>query len=475
MRSPLPVMLLACFMAMLSCNPAGSERGNGQVVMPQLTDQQLLDTIQQRTFQYFWDGAEPLSGLARERFHVNGIYPENDKNIITSGGSGFGLMALVVGMERGFITRTEGIARLERITGFLETCDRFHGVWPHWLNGETGKVKPFSPRDNGGDLVETAYLVQGLITVREYLDPADEKEASLRERMTGLIDGVEWDWHQKGGEPVLYWHWSPDYGWEMNHQVRGYNECLITYVLGASSKTHPISTDAYHQGWARGGGIRGENYMYGLLLDMNHHGDTAYGGPLFWSHYSYLGLDPRNLEDTYSRYWQHNVNHVMIDYLYCVENPHQYKGYGENCWGLTASYSVNGQALEAPREEQVKMANSLPAGYSAHSPARDLGVISPTGALSSFPYAPEEAMKAARYFYDSLGTRLMGPYGFYDAFSLDCDWFPQLYLAIDQGPIVVMIENHRSGLLWELFMRNQDVRDGLTRLGFSYEEEHSEN
>jgi hypothetical protein len=233
----------------------------------------------------------------------------------------------------------------------------------------------------------------------------------------------------------------------MNHQVRGFNECLITYVLGASSPTHPITPEAYHSGWARDGAIRDQHKKYGLLLDMKHNGNEEYGGPLFWIHYSFLGLDPRGLHDDYSAYWQHNVNHSLINYHYCVENPQGYEGYGENCWGLTASYS--------------------PRGYAAHSPARDLGVISPTAALSCFPYTPEASMKAARFFYDSLGSKLWGTYGFYDAFSLDKDWFPQRYLAIDQGPIVVMIENHRTGLLWELFMSNGEVRTGLENLGFS--------
>lgn len=439
--------LLAAILVLASCNRSSAE-GSDAIDMKILTDEQLLDTIQYRTFQYFWDGAEPVSGLARERYHVDGDYPQNDKHIITSGGSGFGLMALIVGMERGFIKRVEGIERLEKNLEFLEKSDRFHGAWSHWLNGETGEAKPFSKKDNGGDIVETAYLVQGLLTMKQYLNSGSPEEALLQDRITRLCDEVEWDWYQKGGEPVLFWHWSPNYGWEMNHKVRGYNECLIAYVMASSSNTHPISEDAYHQGWARNGAIRGENRQYGLLLDLNHHGDTLYGGPLFWSHYSYLGLDPRHLKDAYSDYWQHNVNHVLIDYYHCVENPHNYKGYGEDCWGLTASYSLN--------------------GYAAHSPSRDLGVISPTAALSSFPYTPVQSMQAARFFYDSLRTRLLGPFGFYDAFSLEEEWFPQRYLAIDQGPIVVMIENHRTGLLWDLFMKNEEVQRGLTRLGFSF-------
>jgi hypothetical protein len=440
------IFFLLPAVALTSCGNASANQNPEENQI--LTDSQLLDTIQHLTFQYFWDGAEPVSGLARERFHVDGIYPQDDKHIITSGGGGFGLMALVVGMERGFITRDQGILRLQKIIDFLEKSDRFHGAWPHWLNGETGKVKPFSRKDNGGDLVETAYMVQGLLTVRPYLSTENAVEADLQKRITKLCNEVEWDWYQKGGEAVLYWHWSPDYGWEMNHHIRGYNECLITYVLGASSITHPITPDAYHQGWARGGNISGENYKYELLLDLNHNGAAEFGGPLFWSHYSYLGLDPRNLKDAYSEYWKHNVNHTLIDYHYCVENPHNFKGYGENCWGLTASYSIQ--------------------GYSAHSPARDLGVISPTAALSSFPYTPVQSMQAARFFYDSLRAKLLGPYGFYDAFSMEENWFPQRYLAIDQGPIVVMIENHRTGLLWDLFMSNKEVQTGLNLLGFSY-------
>jgi hypothetical protein len=465
------MVILIIFIALLfSCNQQvpGKSSNIIKVEMPVLNDEQLLDTIQYRTFRYFWDGAEPLSGMARERFHVDGIYPQNDHNIVTSGGSGFGLMAIIVGIERGFISRDQGIRRLTKIINFLEKSDRFHGAWPHWLNGKTGKVKPFSLKDNGGDLVETSYLVQGLLTVRQYLNGEASAENELKRRIISLIAGIEWDWYQKDGETVLYWHWSPEYDWEMNHRIRGYNECLITYVLGASSKTHPITTEAYHYGWARRGKIKGNNYAYDLLLDMNHNGCKEYGGPLFWSHFSYLGLDPRNLKDSYSDYWQHNSNHVKINYHYCVENPKGYKGYGENCWGLTASYSVDKKVIEADTDRKKEVAEMAPVRYSAHAPGRDIGVISPTAALSSFPYSPEESMKAARYFYDSLGARLMGPYGFYDAFSLEYDWFPKRYLAIDQGPVIVMIENYRSGLLWDLFMKNKEVQNGLEKLGFSY-------
>lgn len=414
-----------------------------------ISDDSLMTLVQYRTFQYFRDGAEPVSGMARERFHADGEYPENDMNVITSGGSGFGVMAILAGIERGFITREQGYFQLRKIVDWLEKADRFHGAWPHWMYGETGKVKPFSTKDNGADLVETAYLIQGLLTVREYFRDGSDAEKALAEDIDKLWREVEWSWFTKGGENVIYWHWSPDYGWDMNFAVEGYNECLILYVLAASSPTWPVSPEAYHQGWARSGGINGETSKYGLTLELKHNGAPEYGGPLFWSHYSFLGLDPRNLADKYADYWEHNTHHALINWNWCVENPLNFKGYSKDCWGLTASYSVK--------------------GYSAHAPGEntDLGVISPTAAISSIPYTPEQSLDAIRYFYDHYGERLFGQFGFYDAFSEQDEWFPQRYLAIDQGPEVVMIENYRSGLFWKLFMGCPEIKEGLEKLGFT--------
>lgn len=413
-----------------------------------LIDDALLTLVQQRTFNYFWDGAEPNSGLARERYHMDDVYPDHDKHVVTSGGSGFGVMAILVGIERGFVSREEGVKRIVRIIDFLEQADRYHGAWPHWLNGETGKTIPFSPKDDGADLVETAYLMQGLLAVRQYLADDNEQEQSLAKRIDTLWREVEWEWFTQNGQNVLYWHWSPNYGWEMNHQIRGYNECLITYVLAASSPTHAVSSDVYHAGWARSGDIVRQPADSKLSLVLKHNGAGEKGGPLFWAHYSYLGLDPRDLKDRYADYWQHNVSHTLLNRQHCVDNPKNYKGYGEQCWGLTASYSIN--------------------FYAAHGPDNDLGVISPTAALSSFPYTPKESMQALNYFYHDLGDKIFGDYGYYDAFSEHENWYPQKYLAIDQGPIVVMIENYRSGLLWDLFMSCPEIQYGLDKLDFIY-------
>jgi hypothetical protein len=442
----LRLLSLPLLLIVITCSPQ-KQAAVETAVKPSISDDSLLTLVEYRTFQYFWDGAEPTSGAARERYHSDNVYPENDKHIITSGGTGFGVMAILVGIERKFITRKQGYERLNKLVNWLEKADRFHGVWPHWLNGETGKVRPFSPDDNGADLVETSYLLQGLLCVRQYFKDGNQQEKALAAKIDKLWREVEFDWH-RNGKNVLYWHWSPDKKWKMNFAVEGYNECLIMYVLAAGSPTHTIPAAAYHEGWARNGGMKNDpaHQQYGYHLSLKHNGAPQFGGPLFWSHYSFLGLDPHNLKDDYADYWEHNTNHTLINRQYCLENPKKFKGYGENCWGLTASYSIR--------------------GYAAHSPNEDLGVISPTAALSSFPYTPTESMKVVRHLYEDLGDKVFGEFGFYDAFSEQENWYLPRYLAIDQGPAIVMIENHRSGLLWKLFMSSPEVQVAKTKLGF---------
>ncbi|MEN3324974.1 glucoamylase family protein [Mariniflexile soesokkakense] len=413
----------------------------------ELSDEIILDSIQKQTINYFWEGAEPNSGLARERLHMDDIYPTSPKNTVTTGGSGFGLMAILVGIERGFIDKNEAFARFDKIVDFLDKADRFHGVWPHWLNGETGKTVPFSKKDNGGDLVETAFLVQGLLTVSEYYKKGNEQEQTLVAKIDKLWKEVEWDWYTKNGEDVLYWHWSPEFGWDMDFPVGGYNECLIMYVLAAASPTHPIKPSVYHKGWAKDGEIVSSEKFYGEDLVLNYYEhDESPVGPLFWAHYSYVGLNPKGLSDKYADYWKLVHNQAKIHYKYAVDNPKNYKGYGDSLWGLTSSYSTK--------------------GYKGHRPGNDLGVIAPTAALSSFPYTPKESMQMLKKMYKDHDS-LIGKYGPYDAFSLEYDWFLPRYLAIDQGPIPVMIENYRTGLLWKLFMANEDVKNGLEKLGFT--------
>lgn len=404
---------------------------------PVISDDALLTLVQQQTFNYFWSGGHPVSGMARER--------NNSGDLVTSGGTGFGIMAIPVAISRSFISRTEGLQRTTQIVDFLKNnCTKYHGAFAHWINGATGATIPFSPNDNGGDLVETSFLMQGLLVARQYFNTADPAEVTLRNNINALWDGVEWNWYRKNAENILYWHWSPTAGWAINAQVRGWNEALITYVMGASSRTDAIPNIVYHNGWANNGAIRNNNSYYGYQLPLG----PPNGGPMFFEHYSFLGINPTGLADTYANYQTQTTNHTKINYEYCKANPRNYFGYSESCWGLTAS--------DIPDN-----------GYNASEPNNDLGVIAPTAALSSFPYAPVESMKALKFFYYTLGDKLWGPNGFYDAFSLKDAWFAGSTLAIDQGPMIVMIENYRTGLIWNLFTSCPEVKDGMRNLGFT--------
>jgi hypothetical protein len=415
----------------------------------ELDEEQLLDMVQYYTFRYFFHGAEPNSGMAPERIHIDGNYPDKDPHIVTTGGTGFGIFGLLAGIERGWITQEQGLARFEKMVAFLEKADRYHGIWPHWLDGQTGKAKPFSQHDDGADLVESAFLMQGLLAAREYYKNGNAAEQALASRIDVLWKAMDWSWHTKEGKDILYWHWSPNYGWRMNFPLEGYNECLIAYVLAASSPTYPIDAKAYHQGWARGGKIRNPVQAFGYDLQLKHNYAEEFGGPLFWAHYSYLGLDPRGLKDAYADYWQENQNQTLINREWCIQNQGKFKGYGEDLWGLSASYSIN--------------------FYNAHHPGNDTGVITPTAALSSMPYSYAASMKVLKNLYYNYGDKVFGRYGFYDAMSPEHDFFPKWYLAIDQGPIVAMIENYRTGLGWRLFMQAPEIKPGLEKLGFSYD------
>jgi hypothetical protein len=403
---------------------------------PIISDNALLDKVQQQTFKYFWDFAHPVSGLARER--------NTSGETVTSGGSGFGIMTIPVAINRNFITRAEGLARMQKIVGFLKnTAQKFHGAFPHWLNGTSGTVIPFSTKDNGADLVETSYLIQGLLCARQYFNDVGAAETALRNDINTIWNGVEWSWFRQGTQNVLYWHWSPNYNWEMNMPIRGWNECLITYVLAASSTTYGIPAVVYTNGWKGATGFVNGNTYYGYPLPLG----PAQGGPLFFSHYSFLGINPNGLSDASANYATQTKNHTLINYNYCKANPRGYFGYSDSVWGLTAS--------------------DIQTGYTASSPTNDVGVIAPTAALSSFPYTPAESMAALKFFYYVLGDKLWKEYGFVDAFSLHDLWFASSFLAIDQGPIIVMIENYRSGLLWNLFTSCPEVKSGMLSLGFS--------
>jgi hypothetical protein len=442
-------LLVPTFVFLLCCsNTSDIKEGESIQESVQLTDEQAMDQVQKDAIKYFWDYAEPNSKLGRERYHTDN--PGFEANKVTTGGSGFGLMSLIVGVERGFIPRAEAVSRMTTAMDFLDKADRFHGAWSHLIDGTTGQAISFGNKDDGGDIVETAFLCQGLIAVREYFKNGNAEEKTLSDKADKLWKGVEWSWYTNG-DNAMYWHWSPTYQWEMKFKLEGYNECLIAYIMGAASPTYPIPNAAYHEGWARSGTIATAKTQYGIPLVFKYNTVSGNAGPLFWAQYSYLGLDPSQLTDKYANYWELTQNQTKIVNKYCIDNPKKWNGYSEKCWGLTASYSRNTDGTT---------------GYSAHDTDNDLGVITPTAALSSFPYTPVESMKFLHYLYDEKKSTYVGIAGPYDAISPHYNWVTPRYLAIDQGTIAPMIENHRTGLLWKLFMNAPEVKQGLKNLGF---------
>ncbi len=429
------ILASALLVAALSCKSPG-----GFVLTAE--DEALLDSIERRTIRYFTDFPGEYSGMARERNN------DQNGNIVTVGGGGFGIMAIIAGAQRGYYPKEEAVARIGMITEFLRNVPRFHGAWAHWYVDETGQPFSFSEFDDGGDLVETAFMAQGLLTARQWLR-REGTDGLLQRQIDTLWREIEWNWYTRGTDS-LYWHWSPKYEWKMNHRITGYDETLITYILGASSPTYPISRKCYETSYKQSSYYYNGKKYFGIELPLG----MDYGGPLFFSHYSYLGLDPRGLCDGYTNYFERNRAHSLIHVEYAKANPNGWPGYGEDLWGFTSS-------------------DDPYLGYSGHYPGTpdDNGTVSPTAAVSSIVYTPEESMRAIRRFVE-LG--MMGPYGLYDAYNErlpEGERIVKHYLAIDQGPEAVMIENFRSGLLWDLFMSAPEVREGLERLGFYYEEQ----
>jgi hypothetical protein len=419
-----------------------------------MSDEELLTMIQEACFRFYWEGAEEHSGLSKENI-------PGRQNMIAMGAAGFGMMALIAGTERKFISRSESVDRFLRIVNFLERTETFHGAFSHFVDGPTKKVEPFfGSRDNGGDLVETSFLVQGLLAARAYFDKEDLKEQEIRDKITRMWEKIEWDWYRK--EPrnkFLVWHWSPDQQWIINHSLIGWNETMITYLLAIASPTHSVPASMYYSGWASldskarfyrkswgqtddGSMYKNGNTYFGIPLPVG----VSNGGPLFFIHYSYLGYDPHKLNDAYTNYFENNRNIALINHRYCIENPGNYKDYSDSCWGLTAGDG--------------------PFNYSASEPVlrMDNGKIVPTGAIASFPYTPEQSMKALKNFYNNYGYFLWGEYGFRDAFNLTQNWCSEIFMGLNQAPMVVMIENYRTGLLWNLFMKIPDVQNGLQKL-----------
>lgn len=418
-----------------------------------MTDDELLNMVQQAQFNYYWDGASKNAGMAIE------IKP-GDQNQIALGSSGFGLMALVVGIDRGFVTREEGVDRMLKIVRFLKKADRFHGVWPHFIDDRTGKAMPyFGKYDDGGDLIETAFVAQGFFAARQYFDRDTPKEKELRDTMTQLYNEIEWDWYRKTPDSdFLYWHWSPNHEFHISHPLIGWNEAAIAYLMGIASPTHPIPASLWHSGWAgtsptavkyrrnwsrttKGDHFVNGNTYYGHRLDVGE----GNGAELFFAQFSFLGFDPRGIRDKYTNYFKNNRNLALISQAYAIDNPEGHVGYGADAWGQSAGVHTGGGRAR---------------------PADDNGTLTVHASLGMMPFVPEESMKALRHYYRDLGDRTWSTYGFVDGFNQDENWHEEAYMALNQAQTVIMIENHRTGLIWKLFMSNPEIAPALKAIGF---------
>ncbi len=395
--------------------------------------QPVLDEWQRKTFNFFYEGADPTSGMAYEGTERG--------TTITSGGSGFGVMAIIVGAERGWITRQQAAEQTRKIVKFLGKADRFKGMWSHWYNPD-GTAFPFGNQVKTGDVIESSFMMAGLLAASEYYNSNSAIETEIRDSVASFWNTMDWKFYAQSGKS-LYWLWfSQDNRFEL--EIKGWNEGLIAYILALGApESNTIPESVYTQGWQNNGGFSHPNRSYyGYNLPL---GETK-GGPLFFAHYSFLGLNPTMMEDQYANYWVQNVAHTMINRHYCLkEAPPAYK-YDEQNWGLTACYG-----------------GKPPWDYKARSPMNDDGVIAPTAALSSYPYTPFYSTQVLLNL--AKNPLVHGKYGFADSYALSTNTSEKRHLAIDQGPIVLMIENYRSGLIWNLMMKNEHVKLGLSRAG----------
>lgn len=436
----------------------GRESAQSDVVTAdtrELSDDELLDMLQEAAFRYYWEASSVRTGMARE--NVPG-----DDRILATGATGLGISALVAAVDREFITRDQGLERLETIVSFLERAPRYHGAWSHYYNDETGETMPlFGMYDNGGDIIETSYMIQGLLTARGYFKRDAPREQALGKRITALWHAVEWDWYRASPDsPYLYWHWSPQWGFQISHPLVGFNETLATYLFAIASPTHPVPASMYYSGWAsqdkraqdyrQGWSKSADGKLYangktysGIELDVG----VGSGGPLFFIHYIFMGFDPHALRDRYTdSYFENSRRIAEINRAWSIENRYEFEGYGPDAWGLTASFGFNGYTTPAP------------------DPWYDEGTITLTGALSSFPYTPEASMAAFKHFYRERGAELWGVYGPRDNYNPGQHWVSAHTMGLNQAPIVAMVENHRTGLLWRSFMSNPEIGEMLKKL-----------
>jgi hypothetical protein len=436
----------------------GSAAPVGSTSQPfQVTPQQgaFLDQLERDTFAFFWETTPSGTGLTPDRA------PGTDVSSVAA--VGFALTAYLIGAERGYVTRA---AAAERTLVTLRTLWQapqgpgargaagYRGLFYHFVDGRAGLRVDQSELST----IDTALLMAGVLAAQVYFDREDAPERSIRDLADELYRRVDWSWASSARHaPLLSMGWSPEGGF-LDDDWRGYNEAMILYLLALGSPTHPIEPKAW------------EAWTGTYVWDVDHGPPMLAFGPLFGHQYSHSWIDFRGIQDPYMRargsdYFVNSTRATYANRAYCIANPGGWSGYGELVWGLTAS---DGPAEEAPFRAYWAR------GAVADATADD-GTLAPTAVGGSVPFAPEITIPTLMNLRARFGDRLYGKYGFKDAFNLTypkgsgspSGWFDDQYLAIDQGPILLMVENHRSGFVWDLMKRSPYVTSGLVRAGFA--------
>ena len=407
---------------------------------PALTTEALLDTLQHTAFDYFWNEANPTNGLIKDRSTLS--------SPCSIASLGFGLSAICIGIDHGWVSRDDGRARIRTALQTLWTKPQgnalsgtigYKGLYYHFLD-MPGALRTW---DCELSTIDTALLFAGIIDAKQYFDTADPVDVEVRALADSIYYRADWEF-MRNFAPSIYMGWKPGTGFSTFGQWIGYNEAMILFILALGSPTHPVPATTW-TAWTSG-----------------YNWSTQYGQtyvifpPLFGHQYSHCWIDFRSIYDTYMAnrgitYFENSRRATLAQRAYCIANPSGRVGYGANQWGLTASDGPTGyNARGAPPSQN------------------DDGTISPTAVGGAVPFAPEVAIPALHHLYDTYGPQLFSTYGFRDAFNLTVnpDWYDTDYIGIDQGPIIVMIENYRTGKVWQRFMANPDIQRGLQRAGF---------
>ena len=409
---------------------------------PFASDDAFLDYVQQANFDYFWYAANPANGLVPDRSATG--------SACSIAAVGFGLTAIGIGIDHGWISRTQGVARvLTTLNTFLQGPQGantsgtigYKGWFYHWLDMNTAL------RASGSELssIDTTLLLSGILYSKQYFNGANSDETSIRTMSDAIFNRVDWNWMAQGTDAVAM-GWQPTSGFTGYGNWVGYDEGMILYLLGLGIATNPLPASAWSY-WTSG-------YTW-----YTYYGESfVLFPPLFGHEYSHCWIDFRHIADAYmnsqsSTYFENSRRAALAQRAYCIANPANpplgWVGYSGNVWGLTACDG--------------------PTGYNAHGapPAlNDDGTIAPTAPGGAMAFTPEYSLPTLQYFYSQFRLHIWTAYGFHDAFNLSAQWYDTDELGIDQGPIVIMIENYRTQRPWRLFMQNEEVQRGLQRAGF---------